>query len=196
VDDDQAVLRSLSRLLRSAGLPVAPFSSPREFLSHLPHDASGCLVLDVAMPELNGLELQQALAARGCELPVVFLTGRGDVPSCARALKAGAVDFLSKPVDREVLLRAVRLAIEEGRRRHEDHAEVSGIRVRLATLTPRELEVLRHVISGLLNKQIAGRLGTVEKTIKVHRARVMQKMRAQSVAELVRLSERAGVHPA
>ncbi|MCU0726927.1 MAG: response regulator [Planctomycetes bacterium] len=196
VDDDSGVLKGISRLLRSAGLSVAAFSSPREFLSALSGPAPGCLVLDVAMPEISGLELQRELAARGCELPVVFLTGRGDVPMCARAMKDGAVDFLTKPVDRDDLLRAVRAALGRDRLARDERAGMATIRARLALLTPREHEVLRHVISGALNKQIASRLGTVEKTIKVHRARVMAKMQAESVAELVRMAERAGVRQA
>jgi FixJ family two-component response regulator len=193
VDDDSAVLKSLSRLLRSAGLAVATFSSPREFLERHDPKLPGCLVLDVAMPGLNGLELQQALVARGHELAIIFLTGHGDIPMSVQAMKRGAVDFLTKPVNDDDLLNAVRAAIEKDRLQRQTRAEVAEIEQRLATLTPREREVLEHVISGQLNKQTAADLGTVEKTIKVHRARVMEKMKAQSVAELVRLAERAGV---
>ena len=192
VDDDAAVLKGLSRLLRSAGLAVVTFSSPREFLdSHVPN-APGCLVLDVAMPGLNGLELQQTLLASGQEPAIIFLTGHGDIPMSVKAIKHGAVDFLTKPVSDDDLLTAVRDAIEKDRLQRQARAEVADIQQRLATLTPREREVLEHVISGQLNKQIAADLGTVEKTVKVHRARVMQKMKVQSVAELVRLAERAG----
>ena len=193
VDDEPAVLKSLSRLLRSAGLAVATYSSPREFLEHHDPDLPGCLVLDVAMPGLNGLELQQALIAGGHELSIVFLTGHGDIPMSVQAMKGGAVDFLTKPVNDDDLLRAVRAAIEKDRIRRMTRAEIAEIQQRLETLTPREREVMEHVISGQLNKQIAADLGIVEKTIKVHRARVMAKMNAQSVAELVRLAERAGV---
>ena len=193
VDDDAAVLKGLARLLRSAGLAVATFSSPREFLDRHDPDAPGCLVLDVAMPELNGLELQQTLIARGHELAIIFLTGHGDIPMSVKAIKHGAVDFLTKPVSDDDLLTAVRDAIEKDRLQRQARAEVADIQQRLATLTPREREVLEHVISGQLNKQIAADLGTVEKTIKVHRARVMEKMKVQSVAELVLLAERAGV---
>jgi FixJ family two-component response regulator len=192
VDDDPAVLKSLSRLLRSAGLAVATFSSPRDFLDRHDPNTSGCLVLDMAMPGLNGLELQQALMARGHELAIIFLTGHGDIPMSVKAMKQGAVDFLTKPVDDDDLLKAIRVAIEKDRLQRQEQAEVAEIQQRLATLTPREREVLHHVISGHLNKQTAADLGTVEKTITVHRARIMQKMKVQSVAELVHLTERAG----
>jgi FixJ family two-component response regulator len=193
VDDDPAVLKSLSRLLRSAGLAVATFPSPRDFLDRHDPTAPGCLVLDVAMPGLNGLELQEELVARGQELAIVFLTGHGDIPMSVKAMKRGAVDFLTKPVDDDELLKAIRVAIEKDRLQRRTHAEIAEIQQRLATLTPREREVLQHVISGRLNKQTAAELGTVEKTIKVHRARVMEKMKVSSVAELVRLAERAGL---
>jgi FixJ family two-component response regulator len=195
VDDDVAVLRSLARLLRSAGLRVVTFSSPEEFRDG--HDATvpGCLVLDVAMPGLNGLELQQALVAAGHERPIVFLTGHGDIPMSVQAMKLGAVDFLTKPVDDSDLLRAIQAAVERDGAERQVLAEVADIEQRLATLTPREREVLEHVIAGRLNKQTAADLGTVEKTIKVHRARVMNKMKVQSVAELVRLVEKAGPRP-
>ena len=193
MDDDAAVLKSLASLLRSAGLAVATFSSPREFLDRYDPNAPGCLVLDVAMPGLNGLELQQALVAGGHELAIVFLTGHGDIPMSVKAMKRGAVDFLTKPVNDDDLLTAVRVAIEKDHLQRQARAEVAEIQQRLATLTPREREVLQHVISGQLNKQIAADLGTVEKTIKVHRARVMEKMKVRSVAELVHLTERAGI---
>lgn len=193
VDDDAAVLRSLSRLLRSARLACATFSSPREFLDGHDPAAPGCLVLDVAMPGLNGLELQQALITRGHELPIIFLTGHGDIPMSVQAMKRGAVDFLTKPVHDDTLLAAIRAAIERDRVQRQKRAEVAEIQQRLATLTPREREVLEHILTGQLNKQIANDLGTVEKTIKVHRARVMEKMKVQSVAELVHLAERVGM---
>jgi FixJ family two-component response regulator len=195
VDDDTAVLKSLSRLLRSAGLAVATFSSPRDFLDRHDPNTPGCLVLDVSMPGLNGLELQQALVARGHELAIIFLTGHGDIPTSVKAMKQGAVDFLTKPVDDEDLLKAIRDAIEKDCVRRQARAEVAEIQQRLDTLTPREREVLHHVISGHLNKQTAAELGTVEQTIKLHRARVMVKMKVQSVAELVHLAERAGFGP-
>jgi len=193
VDDDPAVLKSLARLLRSARLEFATFNSAREFLERHDLGAPGCVVLDVAMPGLNGLELQEALAAKGSALPIIFLTGHGDIPMSVRAMKRGAVDFLTKPVDDDDLLKAVGVAIEKDRAQRRVHAEVADLQQRLATLTPREREVLEHVIAGQLNKQTAADLGTVEKTIKVHRARVMEKMKAQSVAELVRLTERLGI---
>ena len=192
VDDDPAVLKSLSRLLRSAGLAVATFSSSRDFLDRHDPNTPGCLVLDVAMPGLNGLELQQALMARGHELAIIFLTGHGDIPMTVKAMKRGAVDFLTKPVDDDDLLKAIGDALEKDRIWRQARAEVAEIQQRLQTLTPREREVLQHVISGHLNKQTAADLGTAEKTIKVHRARVMEKMKVSSVAELVRLVERAG----
>lgn len=193
VDDDPAVLKSLSRLLRSAQLTCAAFSSPREFLDRRDPNAPGCLVLDVAMPGLNGLELQQALITNGHELPIIFLTGHGDIPMSVQAMKRGAVDFLTKPVNDETLLATVRTAIEKDRIQRQQRAEIADIQQCLATLTPREREVLEHVIAGQLNKQTAAALGTVEKTIKVHRARVMEKMKVHSVAELVHLTEKVGL---
>jgi FixJ family two-component response regulator len=193
VDDDAAVLKSLSRLFRSEGLAVATFASPWEFLDRHDPNAPGCMVLDMAMPRLNGLELQDALAARGDEVAIVFLTGHGDIPTSVKAMKRGAVDFLTKPVDDEELLKAVRAALEKDSLQRQARAEVAELQKRLATLTPREREVLEHVISGQLNKQIAADLGTVEQTIKVHRGRVMEKMKVRSVAELVHLAERLGM---
>ena len=193
VDDDASVLKALARLLRSAGLNVVAFASPQAFLEQRDPDAPGCLVLDVAMPGLDGLELQQALAAQGGAPPVVFLTGHGDIPMSVRAMKQGAIDFLTKPVHEDDLLAAVHAAIEKDRMFRHACAELNVIRQRLATLTPREREVLKHVVAGKLNKQIAADLGTVEKTIKVHRARLMAKLQVRSLAELVRLSEKGGV---
>lgn len=193
VDDDLSVLKGLKRLLVSAGLSVDTFNSPQEFLERHDHDVPGCLVLDVAMPGLNGLELQQALGARGSALPIIFLTGHGDIPMSVQAMRRGAVDFLTKPVDDSDLLAAIRNAFEKNRILRQVGAEVAEIERRLATLTPREREVLTHIASGRLNKQVAADLGTVEKTIKVHRARVMEKMQVRSLAELVRLAERVGI---
>jgi len=193
VDDDVSVLRGLGRLLTAAGMKVAAFDSPREFLGRLDPAAAGCLVLDVAMPGLNGLELQQALAAKGSVLPIVFLTGRGDIPISVEAMKRGAADFLTKPVDDEELLAAIRNAFEKNRASRRAREERAQIEERLARLTAREREVLERVVTGRLNKQIAAELGTVEKTIKVHRAHVMQKMGVRTLAELVRLSGRAGI---
>jgi FixJ family two-component response regulator len=190
VDDYAPIRRSIAHLLHVAGFAVDTFASAEEFLAQYDPDVWGCLVLDVAMPSLNGLELQSLLAKVGSLLPIIFLTGTSHIPQSVRAMKQGASDFLTKPVDDEELLAAVRVAIEKHRARRREQAELSELRARLATLTPREREVLDHVVAGKLNKQIAGDLGTVEQTIKVHRAHVMEKMRVQSVAELVRLMER------
>ncbi len=191
VDDDPGVRKSLSRLLRSAGLEALAFESPEEFLRNLGADAAGCAILDVAMPGLDGLALQRELASRGSELPVIFLTGHGDVPRSVQAMKGGAADFLTKPVDDEVLLAAVRRAVEADRAGRASRRERTEIRERLASLTPREREVMEGVVAGRLNKQIAADLGIAEKTVKVHRGRVMEKMAASSIAELVRLADRA-----
>jgi len=196
VDDDISVLRGLGRLLAAAGMKVAAFGSAGEFLQGFDPAAPGCLVLDIAMPELSGPELQQALAARRSELPIVFLTGHGDIPTSVQAMKRGAADFLTKPVDEETLLAAIRDALEKDRVLREAREELARIERRLAALTPREREVLERVVDGRLNKQIAAELGTVEKTIKVHRASVMQKMGVRTLADLVRLAGRAGVKTA
>jgi FixJ family two-component response regulator len=195
IDDDPAVLKALARLLRSLDLNVATFASPQAFLEQFEPGLLGCLVLDVAMPNLNGLELQQELAARGNVLPIIFLTGHGDIPMSVQAMKQGAVDFLTKPVHDSDLIAAIHTAIEKDRLNRQTRLELAGIRERLATLTPREREVLDHVIAGKLNKQIAADLGTVEKTIKVHRAHLMAKLKLRSLADLVRLADRAGIKP-
>lgn len=191
VDDEPSVLKAVGRLLRSVGLNVVTFSLARDFLAHHDSDAPGCLVLDVSMPELSGLELQRMLSALDCERPIIFLTGHGDIPMSVQAMKQGAADFLTKPVDEGNLLEAVRGAIEKDRAIRLKRAELTKLRRRLVRLTPREREVLDHVVSGRLNKQIAADLGTVEKTIKVHRAHIMEKLEVRSVAELVRLVARA-----
>ena len=193
VDDYAPGRRSISRLLRTAGFVVAAFASAQEFLAQYDPQTLGCLVLDLAMPTLNGLELQRVLAKAGSLLPIIFLTAHGDVPKSVQAMKHGASDFLTKPVNDEDLLAAVRSAIEKHRALWREQAELSEIRARLSTLTPREREVLEYVVAGKLNKQIASDLGTVEQTVKVHRAHVMQKMKVHSVAELVRLTERCGI---
>src|SRR5262245_10775493 len=193
VDDYAPGRKSISRLLRAAGFVVAAFASAQEFLAQYDPAACGCLLLDLAMPNVGGLELQSILADKGSFLPIIFLTAHGDVSSSVRAMKHGAVDFLTKPVNDEDLLGAVRVAIEKDRTLRQDDAELSDIRARLTTLTPREREVLEYVIAGKLNKQIAGELGTVEQTVKIHRAHVMQKMKVRSVAELVRLTQRCGI---
>lgn len=193
VDDYAPLRRSISRLLHTAGFIVAASASAEEFLAQYDPQALGCLVLDLAMPTLNGLELQRILAKTGSLLPIIFLTGTADIPRSVQAMKQGASDFLTKPVNDEDLLAAVRVAIEKNRALHREQAELSEIRARLATLTPREREVLEYVVAGKLNKQIAGELGTVEQTVKVHRAHLMQKMKAHSVAELVRLTQRCSI---
>ena len=193
VDDYAPGRRSISRLLRAAGFAVTVFASAEEFLAQYDPQTLGCLVLDLAMPAVSGLELQGILADRGSLLPIIFLTAYGDIPKSVQAMKLGASDFLTKPVNDEDLLAAVRVAIEKHRALRLEQAEFSEIRARLATLTPREREVLEYIVAGKLNKQIAGELGTVEQTVKIHRAHVMQKMRVQSVAELVRITERCGI---
>jgi FixJ family two-component response regulator len=193
VDDYAPGRRSISRLLRAAGFVVAAFASAHDFLAQYDPDVWGCLVLDLAMPAVSGLELQSILAEKGSLLPIIFLTAHGDIPKSVQAMKYGASDFLTKPVNDEDLLAAVRVAIEKNRELRREQAELSEIRARLATLTPREREVLEYVVAGKLNKEIAGDLGTVEQTVKVHRAHLMQKMRVRSVAELVRLTQRCGI---
>ena len=196
LDDEPGMLKALSRLLRSEGFDVSPFSSAREFLDAWQPDSVSCLVLDVAMPELNGMELQRRLTGAGIMLPIVFLTGHGDIPMSVRAIKAGAVDFLTKPVNDEALLTAVRTALGRSAEQRGAIAESAALALRLSQLTPREREVMCHVIAGKLNKQIAAALGTGEQNIKAPRARVMEKMGVQSVAELVRVADRLGVTPA
>lgn len=190
VDDEESVRRALGRLLRAEGFSVEAFSTASGFLAgcNLPRPA--CAILDIAMPGCTGLDLQRSLLERGSTLPIIFLTGRADVPMCVEAMKLGAVDFLTKPVNDEDLVAAVRRALDSDRREEASRSELEDIRSRLAMLTPREREVLSLVVTGRLNKQIAGELGAAEKTIKVHRGRVMEKMRAASVAELVRLMDR------
>jgi FixJ family two-component response regulator len=192
IDDDAPVRDALSRLLRAHRFDVAAFGSPKEFLEHYNPNTPGCLVLDLKMRG-NGFGLQRTLQEKGSPLPIIFLTGHGDVPKSVQALKGGAVDFLTKPVNDKDLLAAVRVAIEKDHTLRQEQAEVSEIRARLSMLTPREREVLEYVVTGKLNKQIADDLGTVEQTVKVHRARMMQKMRVQSVAELVGLTQRCGI---
>jgi FixJ family two-component response regulator len=186
VDDDAGVLKSLARLLESDGLGVRTFLSAGDFLREHDPDAPGCVVLDMCLPDLGGLALQQALLESGCERPIIFMTGFGDVAESVQAMKAGAVDFLSKPCDEAELFAAVRRAIAMDSEARRVRCELQRIRGRLASLTPREHEVLQQVVFGRLNKQIAADLGIAEKTIKVHRARAMEKMGASSLADLVR----------
>jgi len=195
VDDDLSVLKSLTRLIRSAGFHAAAFCSANEFLGRPKDDAHGCMVLDVQMPDLGGLGLQQRLNASGQGLPIIFLTGHGDIPMSVRAIKGGAVDFLTKPCEDKKLLAAIEQAIAidmEARRVQADRAELQH---RFSSLTQREREVCRHVVAGRLNKQIAYDLGTCEQTIKVHRMRIMEKLRARSLAELVMLAREVGLTP-
>src|SRR6266576_4021601 len=193
VDDYAPVRSAVSRLLRAAGFAVVAFGSPQEFLAQYDPRIPGCLVLDLVCRAVLGLEIQRILATKGSVLPIIFLSGHGDIPKSVQAMKHGASDFLTKPVNDDDLLAAIGVAIEKDRALRREEAELSEIRARLATLTPREREVLEYVVSGKLNKQIAGELGTVEQTVKIDRAHVMQKMRVQSVAELVRLTQRCGI---
>lgn len=191
VDDDSAVLQAVSRLLRSAGYAVRGYPSAEEFMAAHPADAPGCLVVDLAMPGCTGLELQEWLRQSLSPLPVIFLTGCGDVPTTVQAMKRGAVDFLTKPVDEAELLGAVNAALQRGRLLRSKQSDRAGVQELLNTLTAREREVFDHLLTGQLNKQIASDLGTVEKTIKVHRARILQKLGVTSIAALVHLAERA-----
>ncbi len=186
VDDEPDLLKALTRLLGAEGFDVRAFASAEEFLASPRHEPVACLVLDVAMPRLDGIQLQDRLIEQGSLLPVIFLTGHGDIPMSVRAMKSGAVDFLTKPVQDADFLRAVRAALELAGARAAENEQVSGIQSCVDRLTRREREVMDLVVAGLLSKQIAARLGTVEQTIKVHRMRVMEKMEVQSVAELVR----------
>jgi FixJ family two-component response regulator len=193
VDDDASVRKSLGRLIKTAGFEVEAFASVGEFLARRPYDGPCCLVLDVRMPGLTGLDLQEALRAAGQRLSIVFVTGYRDVPASVKAMKGGAVDFLTKPVDEKVLLEAIRQAVARTQADRRHLARVAEVQSRIKTLTPREAGVFALVVTGMLNKQIGSELGIGEKTVKVHRARVMEKMRAGSLAELVRLSGEAGV---
>jgi FixJ family two-component response regulator len=196
VDDDAAVLKAVRRLLQSEGFDVRTFPSAQDFLGESGHDVPGCVVIDASMPGFSGLQLQEALGRAGDPSAVVFISGEGSVASSVQAMKAGAVDFLTKPFEASRLIEAVRAAIAKDGLAREGRDERARIARRLALLTVREREVLEHVVRGRLNKQIAADLGTVEKTIKVHRARVMQKMEAGSVAELARIAERGLLQPA
>jgi FixJ family two-component response regulator len=195
VDDDKGVLKGLSTMLRAKGFEVEAFSSAADFLSHHDRSVPGCAIFDVSMPDLDGIELQRALLARGAERPVIFITGVGDIPTSVQAMKVGAVDFLTKPVRSQQLLQAIAAAKERELQTIASREELSVIRERLATLTPREHEVLTHVIAGRLNKQIAAELGTVEKTIKMHRGRMMHKLGVRAVVDLVRIADRVGIRP-
>ena len=193
VDDEPGMLKALTRLLKAEGFAVQAFTSAEAFLEGYRPETLGCLVLDVAMPELNGLELQERLTRSGVLVPIVFLTGHGNIPMSVRAIKTGALDFLTKPVKDADLLRAVRGALQKAAEQRDLVSEIALLRQRHASLTPRESEVMVHVVAGQLNKQIAADLGIGEHTIKIHRARVMQKMGVESLADLVRAAERLGL---
>ena len=193
VDDDASVREALGRLIRSAGLRVEAFASAEEFLNRPRANAPSCLVLDVQLPDLSGLDLQRRMADANHEIPIVFITGHGDIPTTVRAMKAGAVEFLTKPLVEGDVLESIQQAIARDRAVRDHHAEMADLRARHTSLTPREQEVMEWVVSGLLNKQIAGELGISEETVKVHRGHVMRKMAANSLAELVRMSERLGI---
>lgn len=193
VDDDPSFRRSAERLLRLAGHEVQSFASAQEFLRSSRPDMPACLVTDVRMPELNGLDLQNELARIGWQIPIIFITGHGDVPTSVRAMKAGATGFLTKPFCEQEFLHAVNEALQSDRESRERRARLAELQDRYQSLTPRECEVMKHVVAGMLNKQVAARLNTSEKTIKFHRANVMHKMQAVSLAELVRLAGSLGL---
>jgi FixJ family two-component response regulator len=193
VDDDPSVRKGLARLVKAAGYRVEVFASAREFLARPPQEDPCCLLLDVRMPGLTGLELQEALAIAGRRMSIVFVSGHGEVVGTVKAMKRGAIDFLTKPVDARELLAAIERAVAKAFTVQRAEADATDVQGRLKTLTAREVQVFALVVTGMLNKQIAAELGIVEKTVKVHRARVMEKMRAGSLAELVRLADRAGI---
>jgi FixJ family two-component response regulator len=192
VEDDASVREAIAELLAAAEMKVVAFESAAGFLNHQRSDTAGCLVLDLQLPEMSGLELQERLRPEA-GLPIVFVTGRGDIPSTVRAMKAGAIEFLTKPVDRHALLAAVRLALARDRENRERRAEISELKRRLSSLSPREREVLPLIVSGLLNKQSAAKLGVTEITVQVHRGHIMRKMAASTFADLVRMCSALGI---
>ncbi|WP_038358237.1 response regulator transcription factor [Bosea sp. UNC402CLCol] len=194
VDDDPAVRESLDSLIRSVGLATRLFGAPAELLQGALPDVPGCIILDVRLPGISGLDFQDQLARQGIALPIVFMTGHGDIPMTVRAMKAGAVDFLSKPFRDQEMLDAVTSAIERDRQRRSATAALDDQRSAYATLTAREREVMTHVVAGLMNKQVAGMLGLSEITVKIHRGNVMRKMGVRTLADLVRTAEALGVH--
>jgi FixJ family two-component response regulator len=193
VDDDLSVRRTTERLVRTAGFNVQAFTSGREFLRIPRPEGPACLILDVRMPGLDGMQLQKELAQSGINIPIIFITGHGDIPMSVRAMKAGAVEFLTKPFRSRSLLEAIHSAIERDRAAHKERSESEELRERYEQLTAREREVMTLVVTGMLNKQVAGELTTTERTIKFHRANIMQKMLADSLADLVRIAEKLGV---
>jgi len=196
VDDDPFARRGLTRLVRAAGMPAESFASAREFLDSGAWEGPGCIVLDVKMPEMSGPDLQEELSKTEYCMPIIFLSAHGDVPTTAGAMKMGAVDFLTKPVDREELLPAIKDSFARDAASREERAHIMSIREGIGSLTPREHEIMAYVITGMLNKQIAAELGIAEITVKIHRGRVMKKLGTDSVVELTRLCEKAGVAPA
>jgi len=195
IDDDASMREAIARLLHAIGLTVRTFGSAREFLSTPLPDIPACVVLDVRLPGLSGLDLQREMVERGIHVPVIFITGHGDIAMSVQAMKAGAVEFLTKPFRDQELLDAVRSGIHRDREGRKERTELAALREGLSHLTRRERQVMALVVAGLLNKQIALRLGTSEKTIKIHRSQVMRKMRADSLAELVRMSQKLGIEP-
>jgi FixJ family two-component response regulator len=193
IDDDESMRRSVKRLLKAHGFSAEAFASADDFLTLARAERPSCLVLDLSLPGMNGLELQKEMERRELGLPIVFITGHGDIPTSVEAMKGGAVDFLSKPFSAKALIEAVELAMARARGDEKRRRERTDVDRRVSALTPRELEVMKLVVTGMMNKQIASELGTSIKTIKVHRSRVMQKMGAESVADLVRLAEKAGI---
>jgi FixJ family two-component response regulator len=196
VDDDRSLRTSTERLLRSLGFVVQTFASAHEFLAHGRPEGPACLLLDVRMPGVSGLDLQRELVRSGVQIPIVFMTGHGDIPMTVRAMKAGAVEFLTKPVRKQALIDAIQAAIDRDRVSHAERRDALALRERYEQLTPREREVMALVVAGLLNKQIAHELATAERTIKFHRAHIMQKMGAESLAALVRMADQLGLAPA
>lgn len=193
VDDDPSVREGLQSLIRSVGWRAETFASAQEFLARAQAGVPSCLILDLQLPGLSGLDLQKRMAERELEVPIVFLTGHGNIPASVQAIKGGAVEFLTKPVDERELFQAIQEAIERDRRTREQHAQLRELRERYETLTPREQEIMQQVVSGLLNKQTAAELSITEYTVKIHRGHVMRKMHAESLADLVRMAESLGV---